>query len=163
MNPMNEWEVGKDPLLVRKLMFDGQYGGYLRAITPQGAVGLGTALDGEARGIEDAGLDGPYQWFGMFMPLLSGQRREATLRWTVPLATAAPGASSYELLIQKQPGTHGLCLDLAVSREGQPAATLELTGGTRDAGGRVCLTSDVEVRAEFGGAAAPREDQARAR
>jgi hypothetical protein len=68
------------------------------------------------------------------------------LSWSNPTATDNPG--TYKLRIQKQPGTEGMCIALDVHREGVSAA-LEVTGGSRDDDGRVCLTSDVTVHAEF--------------
>ncbi|MEZ4502001.1 MAG: DUF4012 domain-containing protein [Dehalococcoidia bacterium] len=148
-NPFSEWAAGKDPDLVSRLMIDGQYGAYLRVLSPPGTVNASVEVTGTPAAIEDVGTEGPYDWFGTFVPVPPDETREVTLRWTVPLATSAPGASTYELFMQKQPGTRGMCLDLSIAREGVPARVIDIEGGSLDEDGRICLTTDVTVRVEF--------------
>ncbi len=145
-NSLPQWSQGKDPALVRLLMLGGVYGGYLRVVGPPGLVAGGSTIDGEQVGIEDAGKSGSKRWFGAFLSLPAGRKSTVTMRWTAP-GTGATGA--YDLYIQKQAGTEGICLELAVSRQGVAAKRLVVTGGTRDARGRVCVTTDVRVRATF--------------
>ncbi|MCB9491631.1 MAG: DUF4012 domain-containing protein [Dehalococcoidia bacterium] len=145
-NTVDEWSVGRDPDLVRHLMFDGQYGAYVRAFTPGDATGVTAEVDGRPTAIEDEGTSGALRWSGVYLPVAPGATRELTLQWTVPLATTDP--NQYELTLQKQPGTAGLCIDLGVHRDGVDAR-LEVEGGSTDAQGRTCLTTDVTVHATF--------------
>lgn len=146
-NTLPVWQQGKDPALVKQLMLGGMYGGYLRVFGPSSMANWSATNNGEPAAVEDAGLDGSRTWFGMFMPLPAGSAANPGLRWTVPLATTSSGAREYELLIQKQPGTRGMCLALEVTREGEAPARLDISGGHRDAQSRVCLSTDVRVKA----------------
>jgi hypothetical protein len=148
-NTLPEWQAGKDPQFVRKLMLGGLYGGYLRVFVPEGAVQFSALLDGAPAAIEDVGTEGAKTWFGVFMSLPAGEEREVVLRWTVPLATVSPGVGEYQLYIQKQPGTAGMCMAITVQRAGMAAKELRLDGGARDGAGRICLTEDVVLHARF--------------
>ncbi len=146
-NTVREWAVGRDPALVSHLMFDGQYGGYLRTFLPLNAVAFSAMTDGRVLGVDEQRETARHRWFGVYVPVPPGARREVTLSWSVPSAT--DDSSTYLLLIQKQAGTAGLCMDLTVHRRSIAAASLEIEGGTRKPDGRTCLTSDVTVRARF--------------
>lgn len=148
-NPLPEWRQGKDPKLVQQLMLGGVYGGYLRVFAPASVSAWSAEDAAGGLGIEGTGEGHGLRWFGVFMRLPAGHSASPTLRWTVPLATRAPGASHYEVLIQKQAGTTGMCIDLTVTREGEPASWLMIEGGRRDAAGRICLTTDVRIRAAW--------------
>src|SRR5690606_37692307 len=63
-HPLPDWRQGRDPELVRRLMLGGVYGGYLRVLAPDDAVGFSVELDGQPHGIEDFGNEGIYRWFG---------------------------------------------------------------------------------------------------
>jgi hypothetical protein len=147
-NPLPEWAADKDPQLVRDLMLGGVYGGYLRIFGPPGIADATVEVDGAPAGIEDTGREGPTEWFGTLLPLGAGESREVVFRWR-----STPGGvierDGYRLYLQKQPGTRGLCLALTVVRGGEPAKDVRIEGGTRDAEGRVCLTSDVRITARF--------------
>ncbi len=85
----------------------------------------------------------------MFLPLPAGVQRTVALRWTVPLATTSAYARNYDLYLQKQPGTTGLCLTFSVTRAGQAPATLAIHGGRIDGAGRLCLETDTRLRASW--------------
>lgn len=146
-NSLPEWAAGKDPKLVQQLFLNGLYGGYLRLFGPSGLANEEVTMDGQPWGIEDRGADSGKHWFGAFMTLPPGASHVVAFHWTVALATTSPGA--YDLYIQKQPGTDGMCFALSVTREGVPAREVTVSGGTRDGKGRVCLTTDVRVHARF--------------
>lgn len=146
-NPFPDWAAGKDPALVEQLMYQGLYGAYLRVFAPAGSTDRGVTIDGASTSLEDAGHDGDKEWFATFMPVPPGASREATFHWTVALATRDP--RSYDLYLQKQPGTDGLCLDLRVTRNGAATRQITVEGGSRDDAGRICLTTDVRVHADF--------------
>lgn len=146
-NPLPEWSRGKDPELVRKLMVGGLYGGYLRILAPPGLVVGDSTIDDERISYEDSGAHAGKVWFGTFVSVASGERHTVVLRWSIPLASRDP--NSYDLYIQKQAGTRGMCVAFDVTREGQAARKLTVSGGSRDGTGRLCLTTDVRVHVEF--------------
>jgi hypothetical protein len=145
-NPVWQWAAGKNPELVSLLMLQGLYGGYLRVFGPAGMSDYSAEMDGKAANIEDTGTDAGRDWFGTIMSLPPNTKHEMVFRWTVALAARQ---GEYDLLIQKQPGTDGMCLALNVTQSGKPAKDLHISGGTRDQAGRVCLTTDVHVTARF--------------
>ncbi|MGE3960505.1 MAG: DUF4012 domain-containing protein [Dehalococcoidia bacterium] len=143
-NTMSAWARGRDPDLVSHLMFDGQYGAYVRAFVPPDATGFAGHVDGAPAAVEDAAATSAHRWFGIYLAVPADATRELTLEWSVPLATT--DADTYTLALQKQSGTDGLCMDLRIQRDGR-AARLDVSGGTTDEHGRVCLTTDVQIRA----------------
>jgi hypothetical protein len=146
-NGIEEWSKDKDDDLVLKLMLGGLYGGYLRVFGPPGLSDIAVDIDGTHGNIEDTGREETADWFGTLLAVGPGETREVAFRWR----TTPPGTSSsrYSLYIQKQPGTIGMCLDLVITRLGEPAQEVRVKGGTQDATGRWCLTSDMEITAEF--------------
>jgi hypothetical protein len=148
-NPLPEWAKGKDPNVVRQLMLGGLYGGYLRVFGPTGTSGFIAERNGQAIGIDDSGEDAGKRWFGVFMPLASGQQANMRFRWSSQVGLTGEGRNHYALYIQKQAGTAGLCLAIDVQRDRHSPHTLRITGGRRDAQGRICITSDVTVTADF--------------
>lgn len=147
-NTLPEWSEGKDPALVQQMMLGGRYGGYLRVFGPEGLIAPSVAIDGATAPIEDRGVGHGKRWFGAFLPVESGERRTVALRWAVPHAASADGRA-YDLYLQKQAGVAGICLELAVTREGEPPAELAIEGGRLDEDGRLCLESDARLRARW--------------
>lgn len=147
-NGLPDWARGKDPDLVKQLMLGGLYGAYLRVFGPSGLANEDIHVDGRPAGIEDRGSEEGKDWFAAFVPIPSGESRTVTFRWTVALASKS--SSSYDLYIEKQPGTDGMCIALRVTRGDQPAASVTVLGGSRDGQGRLCLTTDVRIHATFG-------------
>jgi hypothetical protein len=135
-------------LVAGSLMLGGLYGGYLRIFGPRGIRDYGVTVDGEEVALADIGSEANADWFGTFMPLPPGATKEVAFSWT----STPPGGvteDGYRLSIQKQPGTDGMCVALNIEHAGKPATELRVSGGTRDAEGRICLTTDVEIVAEF--------------
>jgi len=147
-NPFSTWAAGKPPALVAQLMLGGLYGGYLRVFGPAGLAHPSVEVDGQPGTIEDTGSESGRDWFGTLLSLPADSTRSVTFRWMV---AAAGTGSDYRLFIQKQAGTDGMCLAVNVLRDGRPASSVRIEGGTRDAAGRVCITTDVTVTAHFGG------------
>lgn len=147
-NPLTEWSRDKDADLVKKLMLGGLYGGYLRVFGPLGMTDESVEIDGKPAIIEDIGREETAEWFGAMLPVEPDVTKEIAFRWR----STPPGnpRREYSLLIQKQPGTIGMCLDLSVRRDGDAPRSLRIEGGDIDPRGRVCLTSDVQVTATFG-------------
>jgi len=148
-NPLPQWARGKDPNFVRQLMLGGSYGGYLRVFGPAAMSGFSAQRDGTALAVDDSGQDTGKRWYGVFMPLGAGQHASMRFGWISHVGLSGAGRNQYSLYIQKQPGTAGLCLAVAVRRDGQAARSLRVTGGHRDADGRFCLTSDITITADF--------------
>lgn len=148
-NTVREWAKDYDEDLVSHLMYDGQYGGYLRTFVPRDATGFSATIDGRPAAVEDEEALERHRSYGIYVPVPPDVTRAVGLSWSVPLATTDRG--SYRLLLQKQPGTDGICLDLAVHRDGREPAAVTIEGGTRDDSGRVCLTTDVTLEVEFDG------------
>ena len=147
-NTLPEWSAGKDPVLVGEMMPGGRHGAYLRVFGPRGLVTPSAAIDGEAAPIEDRGEAHGKDWFGAFLPVEAGARRTVAFRWAVPDAAGGDGRA-YDLYLQKQAGAAGICLDLAITREGEPPDILTVEGGRMDDRGRLCLESDARVRARW--------------
>ncbi len=147
-NALPEWSAGKDPALVQQMMLGGRYGGYLRVFGPERLITPSVAIDGAPAEIEDRGDGRGKRWFGAFLPVEAGERRTVALRWAVPRAASGDGRT-YDLYLQKQAGTAGICLELAITREGAPPASLAIEGGRMDEGGRLCLESDARIRARW--------------
>ena len=146
-NPLPEWAADKDPNLVSSLMLGGLYGGYLRIFAPAGTASYDATRGASGSSVEDTGTDGDLTWFGLFFPLPAGDETELRLTWTVPAAATSTG--DYSLYIQKQPGTAGLCLDIELSRNGQPPRELRFAGGRQDSEGRRCAVTDISVTAHW--------------
>lgn len=146
-NPLPEWSKGKDPQLVKNLMLDGLYGGYLRVLGPENLTSPAVFVDGQPGAVEDVGMHAGREWFGTLLTLPPGATRDVTMRWTVPIATTNP--DEYAVYLQKQAGTDGLCLGFNLTREGQRPRSIVVSGGTRDAQDRICLTTDVTITASF--------------
>ncbi|MEZ4480286.1 MAG: DUF4012 domain-containing protein [Dehalococcoidia bacterium] len=146
-NPLTEWSRDKDADLVKKLMLGGLYGGYLRVFGPLGMTGESVEIDGKPGIIEDTGHEETAEWFGTLLPVEPDATKEVTFRWR----STPPGnpRQVYTLLMQKQAGTIGMCLDLIVRRDGNAPASIHIEGGDIDPKGRVCVTSDVEITATF--------------
>ena len=146
-NELSEWSRDKDADLVQKLMLGGLYGGYLRVFGPPGMTDESVEIDGKPGIIEDTGREETAEWFGTLLPVEPDATKEVAFRWR----STPPGnpRREYSLLIQKQAGTIGMCLDLTVRRDGEAPKTLRIDGGAIDPAGRVCVTSDVEVTATF--------------
>jgi hypothetical protein len=146
-NGIEAWARDKDADLVQKLMLGGLYGGYLRVFGPPGLWAAEVELNGAHGNIEDTGREETAEWFGTLVPVGPGETQEVAFRWmTTPRGTSA---SRYTLFIQKQAGTLGMCLDLSVTRNGEPAAEVSVEGGAQNDRGQWCLTSDMIITARF--------------
>lgn len=146
-NDLEGWARDKDEDLVQKLMLGGLYGGYLRLFANPGMTGIAVEVDGRPGNIEDTGREETADWFGTLIDVGPGETREVAFRWrTTP---ALRRSSEYALHIQKQPGTVLVCLALNISRAGERPRELKVEGGTLNAEGRWCLSSDIRVTARF--------------
>jgi hypothetical protein len=146
-NPLPEWSTGKDPKLVSQLMLGGLYGGYLRIFAPAGLSEMGVSVDGTTGNIEDTGNEEGRAWFGTMLPVGPGETKTVTMSWRSGAVMRSP--NEYRLTIEKQPGTDGACIALDIKRGDQKPSELVVSGGTKDAQGRICLETDVEITARF--------------
>ena len=130
VNNVARWERGRDPLLVKRLMLDGMYGGYLRLLAPAGSRLLGV-WDGQAEvGAEEVSREQDKQVFGRFFALPRESNKQLTFRYLSPGVVLANGPlHEYRLLIQKQPGAAAHPFTLSVAPpEGAKLIRAELDG-----------------------------------
>ena len=108
-------------------------------------------VDGRATPVEDRGVEGKKPWAGVFLSLPAGASSEVAFDW-VAQGVAGP-SGTYQLLIQKQPGTQGLCLALNITSGGSAARSVTVEGGLKDPRGEFasarCLR-DGDVLVAFG-------------
>ncbi|MGB6838386.1 MAG: DUF4012 domain-containing protein [Dehalococcoidia bacterium] len=130
VNNVARWERGRDPLLVKRLMLDGMYGGYLRLLAPAGSRLLGV-WDGQTEvGAEEVSREQDKQVFGRFFALPRETSKRLTFRYLSPGVVLANGSlHEYRLLIQKQPGAaaHPFTLSIALPK-GAELIRAELDG-----------------------------------
>ena len=135
-NPFDEWRLGRDPELVRKLMLEGVYGSYSRIYTPLGSRLLNVSLNGQPVGAEQIDEELGKQTFGRFFPTLPGQTQSLAVTYRTP-AVFRTGESdfNYRLHIQKEAGMAAVPLTLNISLpdggqlvaawlDGEPVASL---------------------------------------
>jgi hypothetical protein len=129
-NDLASWEEGRDPQLVRKLMLEGVYGGYLRLFTKQPSRLVDVAVDGVSTGAQEITEEAGKSVFGRFFSLPEDAKREVAFHYITPGVAELGGATSqYRLFIQKQPGTGAIPLSLRLSLpEGAKPVSLELDG-----------------------------------
>ncbi len=85
-NDLPAWSQGRDPTLVRRLMLDGLYGGYVRLLAPEGAELESVTLAGREAGVEEIGVEQGKAVFGRFFALPSGEEEELAFRYVTPSA-----------------------------------------------------------------------------
>lgn len=121
-NGLDRWAQRRDPHIVRWLMLDGLYGGYLRLLAPPQARLAEVTIDGRPAGAEEIGREQGRASFGRYFALARGQEREVGFSYRVPgVAREEDGRWQYHLYIQKQGGTPATLLVI----------DLELPGGRR--------------------------------
>lgn len=129
-NDLPAWEQGRDPDLVRRLMLDGLYGGYLRLFTAAKSRLVSVEIDGAEAGPSEIGEEHGKGVFGRFFALPSGAAREVAFHWATPAIVDFRGEhAEYRLLLQKQPGAAAAPLTVTVSiPPGAELVSLELDG-----------------------------------
>ncbi|MDI6858516.1 MAG: DUF4012 domain-containing protein [Dehalococcoidia bacterium] len=153
-NDLPSWEQGRDPDLVRRLMLDGLYGGYLRLFTAAKSRLVSVEIDGAEAGPSEIGEEQGKGVFGRFFALPSGAAREVAFHWATPAVVDFRGElAEYRLLFQKQPGAAAAPLMVTVSiPPGAELVSLELDGrALEDAGLRVRtdLSRDREIVVKY--------------
>jgi hypothetical protein len=114
-NPFTQWAIGRDPELVRRLMFNGVYGSYLRVYgLPQSRL-LDLTFGGETVGAENIGLELGYRVFARYFPVLPGTAAHlAVSTETAGVVSASGQLRHYRLFVQKQAGTGAVPLTVAL-------------------------------------------------
>jgi hypothetical protein len=133
-NDLASWEEGRDPELVRRLMLDGLYGGYLRLFTKANSRLVSVKIDGAEAGASELTEENGKTVFGRFFALPKGAKRELSFSYVTPAIVDFRGdAAEYRLLIQKQPGTGAIPLRIRlILPEGAEPVSLELDGESLD-------------------------------
>lgn len=115
-NTLPEWSAGRDPELVRRLMLDGLYGGYLRVLTPASSRLDGVQLAGREVGAEEISTEQGKDVFGRYFSLAAGEATELTFDYASFATVRSEGdLLVYRLFLQKQPGTGALPFRLRIS------------------------------------------------
>lgn len=152
-NDLPAWSQGRDPLLVRRLMLGGLYGGYARLLAPRGSRLERVAIDGREVGPEEWSTERGKAVFGRFFSLPSGARATLAFSYATPYAAAAHGGERvYRLYLQKQPGTGAIPLTVRVTLPaGARLRSVALDGEELDAGGVIetDLAQDREIVARY--------------
>lgn len=148
-NNLPAWSQGRDPLLVRRLMLGGVYGGYLRLLAPWGSEIGSVTLAGQEVGPEEIGSEQGKAAFGRYFALAGGQETTLGFAYTTPaIVRSAGGLLEYRLLLQKQPGTGAVPVALRLALpEGARLRSAELDGSPVDslAGVETDLAEDREL------------------
>ena len=115
-NDLPVWSQGRDPGLVRRLMLGGQYGGYVRLLTPQQSGLERLTLDGRETGAEEIGVEQGKAVFGRFIAVPSGKTLELGIRYTSnAVVRKENGFIEYKLHLQKQSGTEAIPVRVALT------------------------------------------------
>ena len=136
-NNLPAWAASRDPLLVRRLMLGGLYGGYVRLLAPDGSRLESVTLANREVGPEEISVEQGKAVFGRFFALPSGEKTELGYRYTTPgTIRLEDGLLVYRLYVQKQSGTGAIPVRLrltlpagaslhSVELDGEPVASLD--------------------------------------
>lgn len=115
-NTLPAWSQGRDPVLVRRLMLGGLYGGYVRLLAPSATRLESVTLGGEEAGAEEVASVQGKTVIGRFFALPSGQSTTVVFQYTTPaIVRRVGGVLEYRLYLQKQPGTGPIPVRLRVA------------------------------------------------
>jgi hypothetical protein len=104
-NKLSQWEHGRDPVLVERLMLGGLYGGYVRLMTPPGSRILSVKDAGKDVGIEEVSRERGLAVFGRFFALPRDTKQQLAFTYkTPPIVEKAGDVWIYTLDLQRQPG-----------------------------------------------------------
>ncbi|MCH7579579.1 MAG: DUF4012 domain-containing protein [Chloroflexi bacterium] len=124
INNLAPWAEGRDPELVRKLMLDGLYGGYLRLFVPEGSRIVSVRDERREIGLEEFGDELGLTVFGRFFALPRDTRQRLVFEYIVPAAVGTKSDTwHYKLELLKQPGQQPLPVTLKVV----PPERMEIT------------------------------------
>ena len=146
-NGLDDWAPSHDVQLVRDIMLDGLYGGYLRLLVPPQAELLEVAVDGRPVGAEEIIQEAGKASFGRYLPLPSGSQAALRFTYSVPAAADVSRAThEYRLLVQKQPGIRAAPLDVAITLPpGAGVESVSLDGqDLPDAPLKIAMTSSAD-------------------
>ena len=140
-NNLPAWAAGRDPLLVRRLMGGGFYGGYVRLLAPEGSRIESVTLADREVGPEEISVEQGKAVFGRFFSLPSGQSIELGFRYTTPgTIRFEDDLLVYRLYLQKQSGTGAIPVRLLLTLPaGAQLHSVELDGE------RVASLADIQT------------------
>ena len=126
-NNLAPWVEGRDPELVRRLMLEGLYGGYLRLFVPEGSRIVSVRDEHREIGLEEFGEELGLTVFGRFFALPRDTRQRLVFEYIVPAAVGTKSDTwHYRLELSKQPGQQPLPVTLRVV----PPERMEITSTT---------------------------------
>lgn len=112
------WAQTADPRLVRVVTGDGSlpvYANYVRLLVPPYASIWSVLEDGADVGLEDVWNENGRRVFGRFFTLPLDTEKDLTLTYSTPsVIDVAENPFTYRLLVQKQPGTRAIPLEVSV-------------------------------------------------
>ena len=153
VNNLPQWQEGRDPELVRRLMLGGTYGGYVRLLTAPGSRLIGVTERGVSIGLEEISEEGGKTVFGRFFALPSGQEKAIQIEYVSPtIVDMGRDDWEYRLLIQKQPGAAPPLLRVNLSLpEGGRMRSLEVDGERQEKASQLTLDlrQDTELVLKF--------------
>ena len=129
-NNLPAWAAGRDPLLVRRLMGGGLYGGYVRLLAPEGSRIESVTLADREVGPEEISVEHGKAVFGRFFALPSGQAIELGYEYTTRgTIRFEDDLLVYRLYLQKQSGTGAIPVRLLLTLPaGAQLHSVELDG-----------------------------------
>ncbi len=144
-NQLPAWRAGRDPVLVRELMWDGVYGSYLRLYATAGARLVDLRIDGRTAGAGEIGVDLGKTVFGRYFPVGPGETRVVEYVYLTPsVFDVAAGEADYSLFVQKQPGTRAVPLTVTVTLPAG-ARLCETTLDGRSLGSATVVSTDLRT------------------
>ena len=104
-NPFSEWALGRDPYIIDKLMLGGQYGGYVRLLTPDGSRIVSVTDGRDEIGLEEIGEEQGLASFGRFFAMKADDRARLTFTYETPPVVVKDGDTwTYTMRLQRQSG-----------------------------------------------------------
>jgi hypothetical protein len=104
-NDLAGWSAGRDPVLVETLMLKGQYGGYVRLLTPPGSKITSVKDDTGEIGVEEVSNENGLVSFGRFFALPRDTKKHLVFTYSTPPEVVKQGNTwTYTLHLRRQPG-----------------------------------------------------------
>jgi hypothetical protein len=104
-NDLAGWSAGRDPVLVETLMLKGQYGGYVRLLTPPGSKITSVKDESGEIGVEEVSNENGLASFGRFFALPRDTKKHLVFSYSTPPNVVKQGSTwTYTLHLRRQPG-----------------------------------------------------------
>jgi hypothetical protein len=142
-NDLAGWSVGRDPKLVEILMLKGQYGGYVRLLTPPGSKITSVKDETGEIGVEEVSNENGLVSFGRFFALPRDTKKHLVFSYSTPPEVVKQGDTwTYTLHLLRQPGW-----ELPISVRVDPPPGMHHSGVLLD--GAPFATSSVDMKIDL--------------